>query len=129
MIDAAKLDEIEHIVSVRENLCWAMAQPEHPGADWMNVAKEADAGMLRVIATFARPLLATARQAIALRALIDAHNAGCEADCKTRREKLTPGLCVMYRATSKGRCPDCPRLDMIDVPAGDAAQPKEPGAC
>lgn len=77
-----------------------------------------------------RELVASARQAIAYRALIDAHNAGIEAECGIVD---VPG--ERYRACTGGKvlhygekCSNCPRRHLIDVAAADA-QPKEPGAC
>lgn len=92
MIDAAKLDEIKREI--------------YP------------LGGLQLPPRIAGELVALAREALAYRALIDAHNAGCDEACDARQAGPNPGtggLCASMRRTSKGRCPDCPRLAMIDV--------------
>ena len=70
---------------------------------------------------------ATAREAIALRTLIDAHNAALVAECGDAEVPGKP-----YRACTGGKvlhyaekCSNCLRSYMIDVPAGDAVA-KEP---
>lgn len=72
-------------------------------------------------------LIATARQALAYRALIDAHNAGCATSCEA--EQAAGSLVSRcHQFVPRGqRCPECPRRRVFDVPAIDA-QPKEPGA-
>ncbi len=135
-LDAAKLDEIERTVRQRETIWRAMnaVQGHVPAADVTLAADEA------------RLLLAAAREAIALRAdcqrlvdceaaaehramqaeereavyraLIVEHNAGCMVCCDAR----TPEYCAPFLSTSKGRCPDCPRLDMIELPIAEGGK-------
>jgi hypothetical protein len=108
MIDAAKLDEIERqIAKVRESPLGRRLAPEDC---WVEL-RLVDADGLAV----------TAREAIALRAAAEAHNAGCLAECDMRQRDFN-SRCIPFMRTSKGRCPDCPRLDMIPLP--DAQEPE-----
>lgn len=72
-----------------------------------------------------RELVADARQARAYLALIDAHNAAIIAECGVvdvpgRRYRACTGGKVLHY---DGKCSNCPRRYMIDLPAGDE-QPK-----
>lgn len=97
-----------------------MSAADKPEAMAVRMADELD----RYGFAFAAGLLrAQYAELSALRALIDAHNAGYAEACEARKRSsgVQAGACYSYeRMTVPRCCPDCPRLDMIDVAGIDA---------
>ena len=67
-----------------------------------------------------------AREALRLRGLIDAHNATMHSECESRAQHGT--LCAAMQRTSRKRCVDCPRDNVIDADAapGDVSRAAAP---
>lgn len=58
-----------------------------------------------------------------LRAAIAEHNAGQIAECEARSQSDGyAGMCAAHKRTSRGRCPDCPMLDMIALDSPEPAR-------
>ena len=85
--------------------------------------------------TLTEALIAAAREALRLRGLVDAHNAGCVLACEARNtapEGMAETLgvdwqspiCAQYAGRKRG-CPTCPRRDMIDADAAQAEGAKK----
>lgn len=113
-LTAAKLDEIEReIREARASLAQLVGVIGLSERMSLDIA-DADA------------LVAAARQTIALRALIDEHNAGCEEKCSQRRHRgLKDCYCGQARWAAR-RCHDCPRRHMIELPAEPIAEGEKP---
>ena len=67
-----------------------------------------------------------ARESLRLRGLIDAHSAAMHSECESRAQHGT--LCAAMQRTSRKRCVDCPRDNVIDADAapGDVSRAAAP---
>lgn len=106
MIDAARLDEIECQIRQSEEFAASLSP------------RLARCAAVKVATVDARELIAAARSGLALRALIEAHNAVCIADYAAGRASSSG------QSGQSGRCPDCPRERVIERPDGAAGTAK-----